>query len=127
MKLAWTHANEPGRQALSSAMMSYWAQFAYTGDPGRGRDGSLPPWSAWAEPTPFIVLDTPAGGGIRMAGDTLTKAKIVSAIESDARLPTPRAKCKRFRELALYSRYYTRAEYEQACAQYPIDAFPWPE
>jgi para-nitrobenzyl esterase len=124
----WTDDNEPGREMLSSAMMSYWAQFAYAGDPGRGRDGTLPPWGAWAEPTPFIVLDTQAGGGIRMAGDTVTKAKLVAAIESDTRLPTRRAKCKRLRELALYSRHYTRAEYAAPCgAQYAIDAFPWPE
>jgi para-nitrobenzyl esterase len=123
----WTKKNEAGRQALAAAMMSYWAQFAYTGDPGRGRDGTLPPWKAWADPTPFIVLDTPAGGGVRMAGDTLTKAKIVAAIETDARLPTQRAKCARFRELALSSRYYTRAEYPAACASYPIDSFPWPK
>ena len=26
-------------EAVSTSMMSYWAQFAYTGDPGRGRSG----------------------------------------------------------------------------------------
>jgi para-nitrobenzyl esterase len=123
----WTRKNEPGRQALSAAMMSYWAQFAYAGDPGRGRAGTLPAWKAWAEPTPFIVFDTPAGGGIRMAGDALTKAKIVASIATDPRLPTQRAKCRRFRELALFSDHFTRAEYPAACASYPIDSFPWPE
>jgi para-nitrobenzyl esterase len=31
---------------LSEAMMSYWAEFAYTGDPGMGRKGDLPLWEA---------------------------------------------------------------------------------
>ncbi|MEN8160768.1 MAG: carboxylesterase family protein, partial [Myxococcota bacterium] len=36
--------NRSGREALSAAMMSYWAEFAYTGSPGRGRAGDLPEW-----------------------------------------------------------------------------------
>jgi para-nitrobenzyl esterase len=62
--------NLAGRLALSDAMMSYWTRFAYTGDPGRGRKGELPAWTAWsAEPggDTFVVLDTPAGGGPRMS------------------------------------------------------------
>lgn len=39
--------NEPGRKALSSAMMRYLASFARTGNPNPA-DGSLPPWEPWS-------------------------------------------------------------------------------
>jgi para-nitrobenzyl esterase len=84
----WTEENAPGRKALSAAMMSYWAQFAWTGDPGTGRRNELPRWSAWdasgdGRPT-FVVLDTPAGGGVRMVADhALTKEAVVAAIDAD--------------------------------------------
>ena len=125
----WTAANEPGRQTLSAAMMSYWAAFAYSGDPGTGRRGELPRWGAWdatTETSPkFVVLDTPAGGGIRMASDYVTKERVVAQIEADPRLATPAAKCERLRDLALYSNRFTRDEYALACAKYPLDGYPW--
>jgi para-nitrobenzyl esterase len=35
-----------GRETLSGQMMSYWAEFAYSGSPGQGRGGDLPEWPA---------------------------------------------------------------------------------
>src|SRR5215510_12334194 len=37
----FTEDNAPGREALAKKMMSYWAQFARSGAPGRGGDGTL--------------------------------------------------------------------------------------
>jgi para-nitrobenzyl esterase len=121
----WTKANEPGRLALSAAMMSYWAQFAYAGDPASGRRADLPAWRAWGaegEPT-YVVLDTPGGGGIRMNTDFLTKESVVAQIEADPRLPTEREKCERLRELALWSGHFTKDEYATACRNDPIEAY----
>ena len=71
------------------------------------------------------MLDTPAGGGIRMASDVVTKASVVTQIDADSRLPTQRQRCGRFADLALHSQYFTRAEYSTAgahgCAEYPLD------
>jgi para-nitrobenzyl esterase len=70
-------------------MSSYWTQFAYTGDPGRGRDQSLPQWSAWDpnEGGPkFIVFDTAADGGVRMTDQPLTKEALLAKLASDSRL-----------------------------------------
>jgi para-nitrobenzyl esterase len=82
--------NLAGRQELSSRMMSYWVQFAATGDPGRGLDGSLPLWKTWdlAEGGDrFILFDTDAGGGLRMASDSVTQADVVAlAAKNDALL-----------------------------------------
>jgi para-nitrobenzyl esterase len=44
--LLFTHRNEPGRKALSSAMMDYLAWFTRTGDPNRPGSG-LPAWTPW--------------------------------------------------------------------------------
>jgi len=106
--------------------MSYWAEFAYAGTPGRGLHGALPRWPAWGdEGQTFLVLDTPAGGGIRMSSDVVTKASVVAQIDADPRLPTQRERCERFADLALHSQYFTRAEYPTAgahgCAEYPLD------
>ena len=66
--LAWSAENRPGREALYRTMSSYWAAFARDGDPGRGLDGSLPRWTARTpDRREDLVLDTPAGGGPRMA------------------------------------------------------------
>jgi para-nitrobenzyl esterase len=95
--MLFTEDNEPGRLELSSAMMSYWAQFAYTGDPGRGRDGSLPRWKAWesggAESDKFIVFDTAADRGIRMSSDTESPAALLAELAGDPRLDTARERC----------------------------------
>src|SRR5262249_21664139 len=43
----FTEANAAGRKAVQNTMNSYWAEFAYTGNPGKGRDGALPEWTSW--------------------------------------------------------------------------------
>lgn len=72
-------ATTPGRDALSAAMMSYWANFAYTGNPGAGRDGSLPLWESWRNGdgnSKMIILDSDADGGIRMSSEEVTLESI---------------------------------------------------
>ena len=127
----FTNANDPGRAALSGQMMSYWAQFAYAGAPGRGRAGDLPEWTPWDSSSPstpkFIVLDTPAGGGLHMSADTTTQAGVLAAVDNDPRLKTPRDKCTILRALATWSRGFTEKDYagRKECAEYPFDKFPW--
>jgi len=88
--------NLRGREELSRAMMSYWVQFATTGDPGRGRDDSLPRWSAW-DPADngekFMILDTTAGGGLRMAPGSVTQASVLAAAERDPALSAREDRC----------------------------------
>jgi para-nitrobenzyl esterase len=129
--LMFTEENAPGREALSAAMRSYWAQLAYTGDPGRGRKGDLPPWTAWDDAAPdspkYVVFDTEAGGGVRMAAETWDKEKIRAFAAADARLPEWRDKCEQLRGLAMFSGYYTKDDYasEPGCASFAFADYPW--
>ncbi len=129
----FTKDNEPGRLALSAEMMSYWANFAYTGSPGRGRDGRLPDWTAWDNSGPkapkFLVLDTAVGGGVRMSANSVTRAGLLAAVDEDPRLPTQKDKCRVFHDLVGWSRTLSPRDYpnlgKQGCKQYPFDEYPW--
>ena len=69
---------------LSASMRSYWAAFARDGRPGRGRDGSLPEWRPWdPDVDKYVVLDTEAGGGIRMDSRVETPDAIAAEILAD--------------------------------------------
>ena len=78
--------DDPGRRRLSAAMISYWAQFAYSGDPGKGRDGSEVRWTAW-DSTPgkdkLILFDAASDGGIRMSSEEVTEESIQNALRND--------------------------------------------
>jgi para-nitrobenzyl esterase len=123
--------NRAGRETLSAAMMSYWTEFAHGGSPGRGRGGDLPEWGPWQESAPdatrYAVLDTPEGGGIRMAAETWSLEKIVARVLDDPRLADRRARCGVLRELA--RDYLAPADYAAAgggtCADLALDAWPW--
>ncbi len=89
--------NLASRQQLSRAMMSYWAEFAAHGAPGRGSKGELPFWKAWDESTPgsdrFVVFDSEAGGGIRMSADAITSTKLVERMLGDPRFASAEERC----------------------------------
>jgi para-nitrobenzyl esterase len=124
--------NRAGREALSAQMMSYWANFAYTGSPGRGRSGELPEWQAWDDRSidapKYAVLDTPEGGGVRMGSKTWTLERVVAETLADPRLGDARDRCAVLRSLALWD-YLPRGAYASVgsglCSPYALDAYPW--
>jgi len=73
----------PGRRALSASMMSYWAEHAYTGAPGRGRDGREIAWTPWhdkdGEPK-LMLFDTAADGGVRMSSESINQAVLKETV-----------------------------------------------
>ncbi len=92
--LSWSEENAPGRLALSAAMRSYWANFARSGDPGRGGDGNQPHWTAWdGAGDRYLVLDTEAGGGIRMSRETESVEQMADEILADESYADERARC----------------------------------
>ena len=74
MKILFPDSTFDDLSLLSNSMMSYWAQFARTGNPGFGADGQERQWLPWMTDAPgnFIVLDTELDGGIRMEREVLT-------------------------------------------------------
>jgi len=96
--LLFTKANAAARLDLSSAMMSYWTEFAGTGRPDRGRDGTLVPWLPWSsDPAAprLMIFDTLAGGGIRAASELATRDGVVALME--AQEPNDASACAMFR------------------------------
>jgi para-nitrobenzyl esterase len=121
--------NRASREEVSDAMRSYWARFAAAGRPSTGLDGALPAWTAW-DPRPnghkFLILDSPAGGGLRMGSEPATIEGVLASVEQDPRLGTAKERCWVYRELASRGRGFARADYERKdCADYPYDEFPW--
>ena len=123
-------SNDEGRIELSSAMMSYWAEFAYNGDPGTGREGQFPHWKSWNNgkgQDKMILFDTAEGGGIRMSPDNVTFNKLVSQLEMDNSFKTQREKCEMFVRM-----FHGRFEWDQetyfklagkGCRGYPPSRF----
>ncbi len=108
--LVFDESSRPARERLSERMMSYWAEFARTGRPGRGADGELPEWLGWsgdravAESEPLrdtatlLVLDTEQGGGIRLSSAPMTRDLVIAAVDDEPALDQ-RQKCALFRDL----------------------------
>jgi para-nitrobenzyl esterase len=101
-RLIFNEANLAGRMYVSESMMSYWAEFAYSGAPGRGRDGRLTAWQPWAREGAaagaLLVIDTPAGGGIRMSRERLSRDSVIAGIDR-AELLVQAQKCEIFLDL----------------------------
>jgi para-nitrobenzyl esterase len=87
-------SNRVGRETLSQAMMSYWAEFAGTGRPGSGREGHLPNWSSWSDGEPrFAIFDTEADGGLRMTQGRDRADEIAATILADTTYLSLRRRC----------------------------------
>jgi para-nitrobenzyl esterase len=99
MHLFYNSGNQAARLALSAEMMSYWAEFAYTGAPGRGRDGKLPLWRTWTPGgrTPnLMVLDTAMNGGPHQVASELTTKSLYEDVEHDGSLDSAEKRCAVF-------------------------------
>ncbi len=128
--MLFTKANEEGRLTLSRDMQSYWAEFAYTGKPGRGRENELPLWMAWnlEEGTDkFMVLDTPDGGGMRMSKDEVFSEELLLTAASDERVRDEEDICwlvyLNLKEGPLYSPDQYRDWNKGRCLPYPPSHF----
>ncbi len=99
--LIFTEKNAAGREALSAAMMSYWTEFAASGDPGRGMSSGLPHWEPWSEASAdaprFMILDTEKDGGLRMSQTPVTRDRIVEELAQDAIFVSTDERCQLLR------------------------------
>jgi para-nitrobenzyl esterase len=123
-------------RALASAMAGYWTQFARTGSPGRGPDGALPEWKPWSDDGPrsdrFMVLDSTAGGGVRMSPEAVTVEGLARRLEREPAFDgAPRERCRAYaRMVKLLEAVNGKAGDEDyarfaggACRELPIGSF----
>ncbi len=86
----FTDGNKAGREAVSDAMMAYWAGFARTGVPqGEGR----PDWPTYGDGA-VMVFDTPQDGGVRMISSTETLQGVLDRLAADERIETMDERCR---------------------------------
>ena len=78
----------PAGKKLSDQIQSYWAEFAYTGNPGRGREGDLPLWTSWSnqDGDKYLVLDSENDKGVYMSDIEYTQDYLLNRIANDSRL-----------------------------------------
>ena len=96
--------NRPAARQLSDAMMSYWAEFAYSGNPGKGRNKDLPKWSSWStkpDTNKFIILDTFNDKNIRMTKSQLFHQTELERLSNDSRITDIKTKCRYIEELKI--------------------------
>lgn len=122
-------SNGAGRDALSRAMMGYWASFARNGAPGNGGNPSNPVWQPWRESGPsLMILNTADHGGLRMSDDRQRIADIKQRLRTDGAFATPEARCRLYAGLFHAGfgdrNYWNEAEYRSlGCGAYPPGSF----
>jgi len=100
-------------ERLSDAMMSYWAEFAHHGTPGRGRVIEEPEWLPWRqgqESGHYMILDTDLDGGIRMTREVISLDEIKTAFFVDSSHKNQDEKCLSYRS-AFFGYNYDQDEY----------------
>ena len=86
LETALVLADSSAARSLSDSMMSYWAEFAYSGDPSTGRDREQTLWRPWTNAENGdrqILFDEVNAGGIRMSGNLVNFQAIVDELERD--------------------------------------------
>jgi len=127
--VTYSRQNYQSRKQLAQEMMSYWAQFAYTGNPARGRNGHLPKWGAWqSEGHNLMLFDAVNDGGTRMAEVRTNVADLKQQLVVDSIIVEGEDKCRAYASLFLHgyqtSDFYRPEEYQAlGCSEFPIGSF----
>lgn len=116
-------------ERLSRQMRSYWTNFAYTHDPGRGRNDDLPDWEPWSvDPgaKKFIIFDSDRDGGLEFGTDFLDQEMVLAQAEKDPRLSGDEERCRVFRTFVQWSEALSMEDYSTilngACREYPLES-----
>ena len=115
--------NSPEKELLAGSMMSYWSQFAASGNPGRGQSGDGVEWLAWdADASTTLVLDTPSDQGIYMTDGVVSAASIKAELAADPEIADALERCTHYSRIFGYSRHFDTDEYADfgpdGCAQF---------
>ncbi|MCZ6618900.1 MAG: carboxylesterase family protein [Gammaproteobacteria bacterium] len=115
--------NSPEKELLAASMMSYWSQFAATGNPGRGQSGDGVEWLSWdAHASTTLVLDTPSDQGIYMTDGVVSAASIKAELAADPEIADALERCTHYSRIFAYSPHFDADEYADfgpdGCAQF---------
>ena len=89
LETALVLSDQKAARVLSDSMMSYWAEFAHSGDPSTGRNGELPLWKPWSngvQDERQLVFDEGDFGGVRMSDQLVNFESILGELASDETL-----------------------------------------
>ena len=111
------HKLSAADRSLSSAVMSYWAAFAYTGRPGKGRNDDLPEWRSWSNASDSqdktLLLNIPSAGGVRLSAIHGNRQQVLDQIAVDPRVSDISKRCQLYRDILEHSlTFITLAEFE---------------
>jgi para-nitrobenzyl esterase len=98
----FTEQNRSEREQLAAEMGEYWSNFAYTGQPGRGRSGTLPLWQPWATGNNMgnkQILDAKSDGGIHPQQGALTMKLLYDRFLADESFSTSQDKADFYRDM----------------------------
>jgi len=116
-----TPFNRPGRQALAQAMGDAWTSFARDGVP------LLPGGAAWSRrtlgPAPdTLLLDSPAGGGSRMAAIRQDIGALKQALRDSDTVTSGSTRCRIYARVFLWAPLFvghgSEAEYAEWCQRF---------
>lgn len=86
------------RDRLSLSMMSYWAEFARSGNPSTSNNSNLPKWTSWKsgglDSFRIMILDTLSSGGPKMDKSYVPISNLVSIFNEDIRSNEVDDKCE---------------------------------
>ncbi len=101
-------------QLLSRSMRSYWAEFAYRGAPGEGRDGSEVLWTGWQndgdQTSRLMIFDTELDDGIRMTSERISTLEIKQTFLADTSYDNQEAYCSAYKSY-FRGEHFVQAEY----------------
>ncbi|MDX1693601.1 MAG: carboxylesterase family protein [Ketobacteraceae bacterium] len=110
--LVFTPSTAVSRQQLADSMSSYWAEFAYSGNPGFGyADSEAVPWDHWTEnqeETNIMLFDSTNDGGIRMQSDRVSLDSLRLELQQESGFRNLSQKCTTYEStFGRDSWYYT--------------------
>ena len=122
--LGYVYPDDENQWLLSESVMSYWAEFAYTGNPGTGRDGAETPWLAWGQDgKTSIIFDTPTDGGIRMDDAVVTYETLKAELVADTDFGDKSVHCATYVRTFRDTDLFDSAEYEAlGCSAWPPES-----
>ncbi len=118
-------------ELLSQQMRSYWAEFAKTGEPGRGQAGELPEWPVWsdaadADKARYMILDSARDQGLTTATETWTAEGVLASVATDERIQSDEERCRIYTGFVQFSTELSPEAYETVaggvCKAFPLES-----